>query len=187
MLLRNYFVSPGNPLHHRFLNDLFSQTLEYHQVNNVRPSPKLNVMQNDSQNLNDKGTTPLNGTVVLLAEDNELNILVATKFLEKWGAKVDVARNGVEAVNKFHQDTHHLVLMDLHMPLMDGYQATLQLRKQGAKIPIVALTASILSDENAKMKANGFTGVVIKPFEPKAFLNTLIRSLDIFYNSQVTS
>lgn len=144
-------------------------------------------MQNESQNFNDKGAAPLKGTTVLLAEDNELNILVATKFLEKWGATVDVARNGMEAVNKFRNDTHQLILMDLHMPVLDGYQATIALREKGTKVPILALTASILSDESQKVKSNGFTGVVIKPFEPKSFLNTLVRSLEVFYNSHLAS
>src|SRR2546423_12154504 len=106
---------------------------------------------------NDDNIDPLHGINILLVEDNELNILIARKFLEKWGAKVGIARNGLEAVNMFHKDEYQLILMDLHMPVFDGYQTTLRLRQQGVKVPIIALTASVLSHDNKKIMANGIT------------------------------
>jgi signal transduction histidine kinase len=71
------------------------------------------------------------GSQILLVEDNSLNIKVATSFLLRWGAEVEVALNGEEALAKLNHHKHHLVLMDLHMPIMDGYMATRLLRERG--------------------------------------------------------
>jgi signal transduction histidine kinase/CheY-like chemotaxis protein len=130
---------------------------------------------------------PLQGVNILLVEDNELNILVATKFLEKWGAGIEVARNGLEAIERFDETKHQLILMDLHMPVLDGEEATIRLRQQGAKVPIIALTASILSEDNKRIRASGVSDVIMKPFEPAAFLSTLMRSIEVFYSSRMAS
>lgn len=145
-------------------------------------------MQNDeANNLSKQNNQPLNGITVLLVEDNELNILVARKFLEKWGAKADIARNGMEAIDIFNEDTHQLILMDLHMPVLDGYETTALLRKQGVKVPIIALTANIFSEDNKRIIANGISGIVLKPFEPTTFLKTLLRAVEIFFPARIAS
>jgi len=69
-------------------------------------------------------TSPLNNLHILLAEDNEVNIYVAKRFLEKWGATVDTARNGREVLDIFNKDRHQLILMDMHMPILTGAEAT---------------------------------------------------------------
>jgi CheY-like chemotaxis protein len=102
---------------------------------------------------------------------------VATRFLQAWGAEIDVAQNGQEAIDKFDEEKHKLILMDLHMPVMDGRDATIQLRKQGTKVPIIALTASIYADENKKVIACGANDIVVKPFEPESFRNKLMQYL----------
>ena len=116
---------------------------------------------------------------ILLVEDSEFNILVATRFLQGWGAEVDVAQNGKEAIEKFNEDKHKLILMDLHMPVMDGRDATIELRRQGTKVPIIALTASIYADENNKVIACGANDIVVKPFEPESLRNKLMQYLKI--------
>ena len=78
----------------------------------------------------DKKDMPLKGTSILLVEDNPLNILVAKTFLESWGASIDVANNGEEALRDLDPARHQMILMDLHMPVMDGYST---IKKSGKK------------------------------------------------------
>jgi signal transduction histidine kinase/CheY-like chemotaxis protein len=108
----------------------------------------------------------LKGISVLLVEDNPLNVLVAQTILENSGALVEVAGNGLEALEKLDATRHHLVLMDLHMPEMDGYEATMLLRKRGETLPIIALTASIPTEVESEAYAAGLTDVIVKPFNP---------------------
>jgi CheY-like chemotaxis protein len=108
----------------------------------------------------------LKGITVLLVEDNPLNVLVAQTMLENCGAVVDVATNGLEALEKLDATRHHLVLMDLHMPEMDGYEATVLLRKRGETLPIIALTASTPKEVESEALAAGLTDIVVKPFNP---------------------
>lgn len=109
---------------------------------------------------------PLTGVRILLVDDNPINILVAKTFLENWGASIDVAENGQIAVDTFDIATHHLVLMDLHMPVMDGYTAIRIIRKMGVSIPIIALTASLPSEVEPEMKGVDINDFVLKPFVP---------------------
>lgn len=120
---------------------------------------------------------PLIGVPILMAEDNELNVLVAKTFLEKWGATIDVAVNGEEALKKLDPEKHKLILMDMHMPVMDGYEAIAAIRSKQVTIPIVALTASLPSEVEEKAKDLSINGIVTKPFEPEEFLKLLIRIL----------
>jgi|SRR5215471_16955294 len=132
-------------------------------------------------------TSPLNNLHILLAEDNEVNIYVAKRFLEKWGATVDTARNGREVLDIFNKDRHQLILMDMHMPILTGAEATKRLRDQGCTVPIIALTASIIPDDQKNLKETGVTDVIIKPFEPVAFLDTLKRCVEMFSSNKLAS
>jgi len=141
-------------------------------------SQAFNFNQEDSQIQIENGR-PLTGISILMAEDNELNVLVAKTFLEKWGASIDVAVNGEEAVKKLDPAKHQLVLMDMHMPVMDGYEAIAVIRSKGIHIPVVALTASLPSEVEEKAKNLSITGIVTKPFEPDDFLKLLIKILQL--------
>jgi len=125
--------------------------------------------------MTERSVRPLQGINILLVEDNEFNILVATKFLQNWGAEIDVATNGLEALTIFNNDKHQLILMDLHMPVLDGYEATKRLRQKGVRVPVIALTASMLPEESKKILAAGANDIVLKPFEPNAFHVTIAR------------
>jgi signal transduction histidine kinase/CheY-like chemotaxis protein len=107
----------------------------------------------------------LSGCNVLLVEDNKINVMIATRIMEKWGVQVDVAYNGKEAVEKFDAATHQLILMDLHMPEMDGYEAAMAIRKENAQIPIIALTANVAEDVAEEVKKSGMNSIVTKPFK----------------------
>ncbi|MBU1822382.1 MAG: response regulator, partial [Bacteroidetes bacterium] len=117
---------------------------------------------------------PLEDIQVLIVEDNKMNIMVAEKFLKRWGAHTEVALNGREALDKLDATRHELVLMDLHMPVMDGYEATRQLRERGETLPIIALTASIAQESQSKIFSNGFNDIVVKPFNPDDLLNAIL-------------
>ncbi len=112
----------------------------------------------------------ISGARILLVEDNEMNQFVTTDMLTGWGATVDVADNGRVAVEKLRERVYDLVLMDIQMPEMDGYEATRIIRRElgiGADtLPIVALTASVLLEQRARMEECGMNDVVFKPFDP---------------------
>lgn len=115
----------------------------------------------------------LAGKKVLLVEDNMVNVMVARKFLTRWDIEVDVAENGLEAIQKVGLNTYDLILMDLQMPVMDGYQATEELRKNGIKTPIIALTASVMLEDGNRVYAVGIDDYVSKPFNPDELFNKI--------------
>ena len=109
---------------------------------------------------------PLTGVNILLVEDNQINVLVAKTFLESWGATIDVAENGQEAIDFLDLNRHQLVLMDLHMPVMDGSTAIKKIREEGITIPIIALTASLPAEVESLVKGLAINDFVLKPFVP---------------------
>ncbi|HKL18360.1 MAG TPA: ATP-binding protein, partial [Halalkalibaculum sp.] len=96
----------------------------------------------------------LEGIKVLLVEDNLINQKVMTRFLEKWHMEITVANNGNEAVDKVNEEHFHIILMDLQMPMMDGYQSSQAIRtiddQRKRNIPIIALTAAALKEVKEK-------------------------------------
>jgi signal transduction histidine kinase/ActR/RegA family two-component response regulator len=119
----------------------------------------------------------LQGAFILLVEDNPLNVKVAEAFLRRWGADVEVAVNGAEALEKLNTRKHHVVLMDLHMPVLDGYEATEQLRARGETLPIIALTASLPKEVEHEAFSSGLNAVVVKPFNPDELKQVIWRQL----------
>jgi signal transduction histidine kinase/CheY-like chemotaxis protein len=117
----------------------------------------------------------LRGIHILLVEDNPLNVLVAQTMLQNNGAIVDVAINGAEALQRLDPKRHRLVLMDLHMPVMDGYEATILLRERGETIPIIALTASTPKEVENEAFAAGLNDVVVKPFSPDELYRVILQ------------
>lgn len=108
----------------------------------------------------------LSGISILLVDDNPMNVLVAQTYLKRWGATTDVATNGQEALDKLDTSKHRLVLMDLQMPVMDGYESTKKMRLNGISIPIIALTANLPKDVEDEAYKTGFDDIVMKPFLP---------------------
>ncbi len=115
---------------------------------------------------------------ILLVEDNEVNTIVATKFLNQWGIQPDYATNGQIAVEMVQQIQYDLLLMDLQMPVMDGYTATRNIRtlKETCfqRLPIIALTASAMSDVKQKLLDIGMNDYVTKPFIPSELYNKIV-------------
>jgi PAS domain S-box-containing protein len=108
---------------------------------------------------------------ILLVEDNDVNQIVATNFLTKWGYRVTIANNGKEALEMVKHKSYHLILIDLQMPEMDGYEATSKIRGMSEpyfeKIPIIAITASTMANMENKLTSVGITDYITKPFRSK--------------------
>jgi len=122
--------------------------------------------QQDTSGLTTEPAKPLAGIGILLVEDNPMNVLVAQTYLKRWGANVDVAENGIDALDKLDKTRHQLILMDLHMPVMDGYEASRKIREKGINTPIVALTANLPKEVEDEAHATGINDVMVKPFLP---------------------
>jgi len=123
----------------------------------------------------------LKGKKVLLVEDNEINRLVAYKFLRKWGMEITEAGNGKEALEHLQKNTFDLVLMDLQMPVIDGYEATRLIRSSmpsGKTIPIVALTASLMNEVQEKIITSGMNDLILKPFNPGELYSKIVKVLE---------
>jgi signal transduction histidine kinase/DNA-binding response OmpR family regulator/HPt (histidine-containing phosphotransfer) domain-containing protein/HAMP domain-containing protein len=117
------------------------------------------------------------GARILLAEDNEINQQIAVELLEGAGAQVQVANNGREAVEKVAQATCDLVLMDLQMPVMDGYQATAKIRSdsQFDNVPIIAMTAHATVEERQRCLDAGMADHISKPIDPVTMFATIAK------------
>jgi len=114
---------------------------------------------------------------ILVAEDNPVNQKVATKMLEKLRCVSEVAVNGREALEKLENGSFDLILMDCHMPEMDGFEATAEIRRRWPErtTPIIALTASAMNEDRERCLQAGMDDFVTKPVSPKALADVLER------------
>ena len=125
---------------------------------------------------------PFEGKQVLLVDDNDINLEVATHMLESLGLKVITAMNGQEAVNTVVSQTLTLdaVLMDIQMPIMDGHDATITIRGAGissTQLPIIAMTAHAFDSERQKCLESGMNDHISKPIQKETLLKTLAKVL----------
>ncbi|SDG66954.1 response regulator [Propionivibrio dicarboxylicus] len=121
----------------------------------------------------------LAGRAVLLVEDNPINQEVVQGLLEMVGVRVTIANNGLEAIEFLEHQPFDLVLMDVHLPVMDGFEATAAIRRRArfAALPIVALTANALEGDRERCLAAGMNDYIAKPIDPEQMFPTLIRHL----------
>jgi PAS domain S-box-containing protein len=123
----------------------------------------------------------LEGKKVLVAEDNKINFFVANKFLLGWGVVVSHAENGKIALDLLEKENFDLVLMDLHMPVMDGIEATRVIRRSEnpriSSIPVVALTAAIMSESHDKIEDLRINDYVLKPFKPRDLFEKIRKNI----------
>ena len=153
------------------VGSVFTYTLSF-----TLPSQDEKIALNSNLVKSKKESSELfNGQRVLLVEDNDVNIFVTKKFLERWNLSVDMAMNGVEAVDKVRANSYALVLMDLHMPIMGGLEATSVIRSFNKNIPIIGLSADVMTDVTQDLKKTGMNNFVTKPFVPEDFIQ-IIRS-----------
>jgi CheY-like chemotaxis protein len=110
---------------------------------------------------------------LLLCDDNEINLKVASRIVAKAGFEVELTRNGAEALVALAQQRFDAVLMDLQMPVLDGFQALEQARRAGSSVPFIALTASASVAEREACQRAGFSSFLTKPIDPPLLLATL--------------
>jgi PAS domain S-box-containing protein len=114
---------------------------------------------------------------ILLADDNEMNRLVATTILNNYGCIIDEAENGVEVLEKIKNNHYDIILMDIQMPLLDGIEATKKIRQSNINIPIIALTAFALKGDEEKFLSVGMNDYLVKPFKENDLLNIISKWL----------
>ncbi|MCP4184089.1 MAG: response regulator, partial [Hyphomicrobiales bacterium] len=119
----------------------------------------------------------LEGSHILMVDDNEINMQVGSGLLKQAGVKITEAVNGWEAVRKVEKERFDAVLMDLQMPVMDGFTAAREIRKGPApeELPILAMTANAIAGDREKCLAAGMNGHIAKPIKPSILYETLIR------------
>lgn len=145
----------------------FSFTLTLQRAFEVQPPT-------GEDSLTDKESfTGLRGVNILVAEDNQMNVVVIRQYLKKWGIRFDIAENGRVAVEKAQANPYDLILMDLQMPEMDGFTATLEIKKFSPDLPIIALTASAMLEVKDRMAEVGMSDYVPKPFVPSELYHKL--------------
>lgn len=145
------------------ISSLFDKLAEITSISDItdsQPSPHLGQQSN-------------NGLSLLLVEDNAINQQVAKELLERQGFTIDIADNGLIAVEKCKTIAYDAILMDLQMPVMDGKEATKRLRELGIKTPIIALTADAISGVKEEVIHQGFSDYITKPIDPLLLYQTL--------------
>ncbi|MEZ4945765.1 MAG: ATP-binding protein [Cyclobacteriaceae bacterium] len=122
--------------------------------------------------------TSLKDLRILLAEDNDINRLYATSMLKMWECTADTAENGYVALEKVRNNDYDIILMDIQMPVMDGFEATRAIKKSGSpknEIPIIALTANSSSKDIERCLASGMDDCLGKPFTPENLFAVLVK------------
>ena len=117
---------------------------------------------------------------MLLAEDGKVNQLVAFQVLKKLGYTADIVCNGLEAVEAWVKNKYDIILMDCHMPEMDGFEAAVEIRRRENELgliamPIVALTASVLQEDRDRCISSGMNDIIGKPVQPAELAQALRR------------
>jgi PAS domain S-box-containing protein len=140
------------------------------QKQGSRPTPLLDASFRRTLNR-------IHGARILLVEDNELNQQVAREFLAKGGLSVVIANNGQEAVDAVQAQAFDVVLMDLHMPVMDGFEASRRIHALPGleNLPIIAMTAAAMSQDRVASTSAGMVAHVAKPIDPQELADTLVR------------
>ncbi|HVE53879.1 MAG TPA: response regulator, partial [Ramlibacter sp.] len=125
----------------------------------------------------EEARTRLTGGRVLLVEDNEVNQIVAGAFLRKVGLHVDIASDGQSALERLAAGSYDVVLMDMHMPVLDGVATTRIIRGNAAHthLAVIALTASVLPADRQRCLDAGMNDFIPKPFEPAVIWETLLK------------
>lgn len=132
-------------------------------------APLANLSQTDDE--------LLQSLKILVAEDNLMNQKLISGLLSRWKCHFDLTNNGVEAVEQFEKKQYDVVFMDINMPKMNGYEAARAIRnsKRNYRVPIVALTAAVLSTEKEKVFISGMNEYVAKPFNPKKLKEIVLK------------
>lgn len=173
--IRNFLMKPIN------------QSLLFDTIVNMFDMDKSGMtIQSGSKPDDDMGESRLDGVRILLVEDNVINQEVATEIIFSAGATVEVANNGKEALEAVAENCYDLILMDLQMPVMGGYEATKFIRaeRKNQDLPIIAMTAHAMQGVEAECKAAGMNDYVSKPIDPKNLFSTILKWLGPDFSSK---
>jgi hypothetical protein len=142
-------------------------------------------VNNNKEIISLKQATPkdLISKKILIVEDNKINQMITRKILEGKNFDCDIANNGIEALGKIKETQYDLVLMDIHMPGMDGKQCTREVRKFDRELPIIALTAVTLDESEKEFYEIGFDDIIPKPFKMNEFFEKIQKA---FTNYQIS-
>ncbi len=178
--LEGFLIKPvNNSILYDTIMQLFGHTLKSETKN----------IEKDSFNI--ENIQIIQNAKILLTEDNDINQQIATELLEKAGAIVTIANNGKEAVEKFETSEFDLILMDIQMPEMDGFEATREIRNSkkitGNQIPIIAMTANAMAGDREKSIKSGMNEHITKPINVEELFSTLVKWLKIKGNETLTS
>ena len=148
----------------------FRVELPYARFNDLMATPSADFVFNPAQ---------LKGMHILIVDDNPINLIIAEQFVANWGGSVVKAGDGHLALKAFNEAHFDLVLMDLQMPMCDGFEASRQIRKgnHNPRVPIIAVTADAMVSTSKKVKEAGMNGQVTKPFNPPELLNKILENL----------
>ena len=150
----------------------FSFTLTFEKNNNLIEEQQINSGIASADQLKD-----LAYKKILLVEDNKVNQLVLLGKLEDYDIDIDIANNGEEAVSQESKNNYDLILMDLQMPVMDGFEATEIIRKENKSIPIIALSAAVMEEDKEHAIQAGMNEHIAKPIDDNELFTTLLKFL----------
>ena len=169
------------PINPSILNDILSEIF----LDNIKS--QYSVIENKKSIKNSMYS--LKDSNILLTEDNMTNQEIILGLLENSGINIDIANNGKEAVEKFNADPskYELILMDLQMPIMDGYEATKIIRDANKDIPIIALTANAMKEDVQRTKKAGMNEHLNKPIDVEKLYETLIKYISKGQDKNINS
>lgn len=147
-------------------------------VRSPTTTSKRVIQQQDDQAVRSPIFADLTGHKVLVVEDTPDSQFLIRRILLKAGAEVETASDGAEALRKTEGMTFDTILMDIQMPLVDGYEATATLRKRGYRKPIIALTAHAMKEDQEKTLQSGFDDHITKPIHPVSLVATVARHIE---------
>jgi len=117
----------------------------------------------------------LHGLEILIVDDEPFNLMLAEIILNKHGAHISVANNGRVALEKIELQSFDIVLADLHMPEVDGYTLANKIREQYLQVPLIALTANVMQNDQEKIRQSGFNDILLKPYKEAELLNMIAK------------
>ncbi|WP_141735645.1 PAS domain S-box protein [Oligoflexus tunisiensis] len=151
----------------------FTITIDPGRTSKVLFQSSQNNLQRSPSKPKAAASTRIDGLKVLLVEDSMDNQIVVQRFLKMAGCGADLANNGREAIEKIHSRDYDVVLMDIQMPVMDGFEAVAELRREGYQLPVIALTAHALKEQRLQCLEAGFTNHITKPVNRDALISML--------------
>lgn len=133
-----------------------------------------------ADDVQDNTAITCSGAKVLVAEDNKINQLLITKFLNQYGIEPVIKENGIAVLEVLKEQQFNLLLLDIQMPLLDGYKTCVAIRETGNTLPVVAMTAYVMDAEKEKCRAAGMNDYLAKPIDETELKNILLKYLTEF-------